>query len=100
VRKLLLLVGACVCLGAGGGSLSAGTLPDMGRVRDLLVSIFEDVDAIFNSFSGGPDDPKGPVRDQTALNEDSSRLAAARHKADQLAVELSKLRTQTGNRAP
>ena len=100
MRKLLLLVSACVCLGAGGGTLSAGTVPDLGRVRDLLVGIFEDVDAIFNSFSGGPEDPKGPVRDQRALNEDSSRLAAARQKADQLAGELTKLQNQTGGRAP
>src|SRR5437588_5159282 len=84
VGKLFLVVAAFVFFGASGRMQSLSDIPDAGRVRDLLVGIFEDVGSIANSFSGGPDDPQGPVRDDRALNKDSERLDSASRKANQL----------------
>ena len=98
MRKLLLVGAACIWLGASGRVQSLNDIPDAGRVRDLLVGIFEDVSSIGNSFSGGPDDPQGPVRDDRALNNDSARLDAATRKANQLGSELSRLQGQSVER--
>jgi hypothetical protein len=94
VRKLVLILGTCAWLGASGHLPSPAALND-AHVRELLSGIFEDVGAILTSFSGGPEDARGPVQDRSTLMRDSNRLDAATRKAEQLATELSKLQTQT-----
>jgi len=71
---------------------------DFPHVRDLLVGIAQDVDAIFNSFAGGPDDPNGPVSNSATLAQDSARLNAAQHKASELETELSNIHNGTAGR--
>jgi hypothetical protein len=63
------------------------------HARELLVGIFQDVDAILNSFAGGPNDPNSPVVNQNTLNRDAEHLDSATEKAQQLATELDNLRT-------
>ena len=58
------------------------------QVNQLLSGIFDDVGAIAQSFSGGPDDPRGPVVDVATRNQDARRLEAATEKANQLADTL------------
>ena len=65
---------------------------------ELVAGILDEVGAILTSLSSGPEDPKGPVRDENALKQDSARLDAATHKAAQLANELSRLQNQTDER--
>jgi hypothetical protein len=94
VRILIMVVGACAWLGLSGHFPSPAALAD-GRVGDLLVGIADDVGAILGSFSNGPDDPKGPVRDQRTLQRDSTTLDDATHKAEQLATELRRIQNRS-----
>jgi hypothetical protein len=71
---------------------------DFSHVRDLLMGIAQDVDAIFNSFAGGPDDPNGPVSNSATLAQDSAHLNAAQRKASELATELSNIQNGTSGR--
>lgn len=76
-----------------GASAGAALGPASFRhVQELVLGIFEDVGAILNSFSGGPDDPKGPVTNATTLRTDAERLNAASRKAHDLAAELSRIK--------
>lgn len=61
------------------------------RIKNLLLGIADDVQGIFESFAGGPDDPHGPVQDRAALQKDASRFESAQNKARDLADELDKL---------
>jgi hypothetical protein len=71
---------------------------NLQHARDLLLGIAQDVDAIFNSFSGGPDDPNGPVSNSVTLAQDRERLDAATRKASELATEVSNLQNGTAER--
>lgn len=66
-------------------------------MRQLVTGIFEDVSGILGSFEGGPDDPRSPVTNQNTLATDSTRLAGATQKANQLASELSKAQNDEAN---
>ena len=66
------------------------------HVEELLTGIFDDVGAILTSFSGGPDDPNGPVTNGTTLSKDAARLDAASHKAQDLVVELNRIKGEAG----
>jgi hypothetical protein len=77
------------------GTSAVGLSPD---ARDLLAGIFQDVGAILNSFSGGPDDPSNPVANSATLKQDSEHLDSATQKAEQLATELGKLGSQESER--
>ena len=84
MRSLL----AILMLGAGLGGWAGTSVPN---VNQLLAGIFDDVGAIARSFSGGPDDPNGPVVSVATRNQDAERLHAATEKANQLADELQHL---------
>jgi hypothetical protein len=71
---------------------------DFLHVRELLGGIAQDVDAIFNSFAGGPNDPNGPVSNSRTLAQDSAHLQAAQQKASELANELSNIQNGTTGR--
>jgi hypothetical protein len=78
-----------------GGSGVALQLPPFQRAEELLTGIFHDVEAIYASFEGGPNDPKSPVVDRRALEQDRGHLNDASSKAEQLAGELAKLSDAT-----
>jgi hypothetical protein len=85
VRTLL----AVLALSAGLGGWANSSIP---HVDQLLAGIFDDVGAIANSFSGGPDDPQGPVVNTATRSQDEERLQAATDKANEVADELQHLR--------
>jgi hypothetical protein len=66
-------------------------LKTMGRMRDLLTGIADDVLAIFGSFSGGIDSATSPVNDPAALRDAAARLESARGKAEVLATEVQSI---------
>jgi hypothetical protein len=97
----LLLVGAACAPGAPAAQPAnrptasnspRATLPDQEHVRDLLVGIADDIQAIFESFSGGLDNPHDPALDPVTLKQDQARLAAATSKANELRAELEKVK--------
>lgn len=87
MRTLVTLIAAGVLAGsAAGPSLVA----DRQHVQDLLTGILQDVGAILNSFTGGPDDPKSPVTNRSTLQQDVAYLDAASQQAQELANELNR----------
>jgi hypothetical protein len=91
MRVLLTALLASAILGTSAVGLSP-------HARDLLSGIFQDVDAILNSFAGGPNDPRSPVTNSITLKQDSDRLDSATQKAQQLATELGKVGNTQGDR--
>jgi hypothetical protein len=85
VRTLVSVVALAAALGGWAGT-------SVPPVNQLLAGIFDDVGAIARSFSGGPDDPNGPVVSAATRNQDAVRLQAATVKANQLANELQHLK--------
>ncbi len=85
MRTLLAVIALSAALGGWAGS-------SVPRVNELLGGIFDDIGGIAKSFSGGPDDPNGPVVNAVARDQDAARLQAATDKANQLADELQQLR--------
>jgi hypothetical protein len=83
-----------------GGSGVALQLPPFQRAQELLTGIFQDVEAIYASFAGGPNDPHSPVVDRRALEQDRGHLNDASNKAEQLTIELAKLREAANVKAP
>jgi hypothetical protein len=73
----------------GGHQASAA---QVGRVRDLMGAIAEDVTVIADSFSDGFDSPRSPVNNKQTLAEMSGRLESAAYKADLVRAELQSLR--------
>ena len=92
MRAFLAIVAAGIIVGASTGT-SIGPA-SMQHVRELLSGIFDDVGAILNSFNEGPGDPASPVTNATALNNDVARLNSASGKAQDLAVELQRIKDQ------
>ncbi len=90
MRGTIGLIAAAVLLGSSGGAVAR---LNTQRVQDLLGGIFQDVATIVESFSGGPNDPRGPVSDSGTLARDKASLDAATQKANDLAAELSKVQT-------
>jgi hypothetical protein len=90
LRVLVVIVGACLYFGLSGHLPSPAAIQD-AHIGDLVAGILEDMGAILSSFANGPDDPKGPVSDQTTLDRDAAHLDSATQKANQLASELSRL---------
>jgi hypothetical protein len=85
VRTLVVIL----ILGAAVGGWTGTSFP---HITELLGGIFDDVGEIARSFTGGPDDPHGPVVDAATRSQDAQRLQAATDKADQLAQELQRLK--------
>jgi len=85
VRTILAVVALSAALGGWAGT-------SVPRINQLLAGIFDDVGGIARSFSGGPDDPNGPVVSAATRGQDAERLQAATDKANQIADELQHLK--------
>jgi hypothetical protein len=113
MRKFIVVLGAWLML--SGAACSPPTSPaaapssrtpaakpapsELEHVESLIEAIADDMVAIANSFSGGPNDPHGPVSDPYTLKQDQARLAEATDNARALLLEMQKLqRGVTGGR--
>ncbi len=82
---------AVIALSAAFGGWAGSSVP---RVNELLGGIFDDVGSIARSFSGGPDDPNGPVVSARTRNQDAQLLESATDKANRLASEIEHVRDE------
>lgn len=68
------------------------------RMRDLLTALADDLASLLSAFSDGFDGAHSPINDPSSLRQAAARLEEATNKAQEVLLEVERIRNGSANR--